>query len=101
MLSYDNKKFNRTIEEKGTVTSVEGTKLNQKSNQNEGMIKTLNERRFCPSTVALAFLALQTSASELEEVRQAVATTNSILAETYYFLTIAADDDHSCGFLAI
>ena len=65
------------------------------------MIKTFKRTAILVSgAVALAFLALQTSASELEEVRQAVATTNSILAETYYILTVPLMMIIHAGFLA-
>ncbi len=65
------------------------------------MIKTFKRTAILVSSaVALAFLALQTSASELEEVRQMVATTNSILAETYYFLTVPLMMIIHAGFLA-
>jgi len=50
--------------------------------------------------LALAVLAVPAHAGELEEVKQMIATTNSIFAETYYFLTIPLMMLIHAGFLA-
>lgn len=50
--------------------------------------------------VALAALAIPAHAAEIEEVMQLAQTTNSILAETYYFLTIPLMMIIHAGFLA-